>query len=204
MVKDVTRYNRMALEVNAPVYAYYAEKILEETGVYQGVCLDVGCGGGYLGLALAPLCQLDFVFLDQSPAMLDCARTNISRFQLQQRATTVVASVQAMPLCDATVDLVVSRGSVPFWDDLPGAFSELYRVLRPGGRAYVGGGMGPPQLRERLLSKARKLDSDWQRGKPTIPWRPPGAYENALDAAGISNYDISRTEDGTWIQFAKG
>jgi len=204
MIKDVQSYDRVALEVNAPVYTYYAGKILEKTGIHKGVCLDVGCGGGYLGLALAAMTELEFLFLDQSVEMLGCAANNIKRFSLESRARTVNAPVQNIPLPDNSVDLIVSRGSVPFWDELTAAFSELYRVLNPGGRAYIGGGMGPPELKAELQEKARKFDPTREYGHPpSIPRRDSGVYEGALASAGIKVFSVNRGDDGTWIEFGK-
>ena len=56
-------------------------------------------------------------------------------------------SVQDIPLEQDTIDLAISRGSVPFWEDLPTAFAEIHRVLAPGGQAYIGGGLGDPKTR---------------------------------------------------------
>jgi len=200
---DVQSYNRVALDVNAPIYAYYATKVLEKYGIYHGVCLDVGCGGGYLGLALAPMTELEFLFLDQSEEMLSCAKSNISRFALEGRAQTVQAPVQDIPLADNSVDLIVSRGSVPFWDELTAAFRELHRVLKPGGRTYIGGGMGPPEIRAELQKKAREIDPSREYGPPSIPRRDSGVYENALTSAGVKGFLVSRGDDGTWIEFGK-
>lgn len=111
---DIQTYNQVALGVNAPIYAYYARQIVERTGIVRGCCLDIGCGGGYLGLALSTITELDFVFCDQSPEMLACAEENIVRFGCRTRARTLLGRVQAIPLAEGGIDLVVSRGSIPF------------------------------------------------------------------------------------------
>ncbi|GFE60681.1 class I SAM-dependent methyltransferase [Geobacter sp. AOG2] len=201
---DVPAYNRVALSANVSIYAFYATRILERTGISMGKCLDVGCGGGYLGLALSRLSNFDFVFLDQSPAMLRCAETNIRAEGLAARSRIVQGRVQAIPLDDASVNLVVSRGSVPFWDDLPAAFREIHRVLAPLGRAYVGGGLGPPELRDALREQARREDPGWQGREHAIPRRDTAEYREALNAAGIANFTVTRSDEGTWIEFGKG
>ena len=43
-----------------------------------------------------------------------------------------------LPLADASIDAVVTTNTVYFVDDLARAFSELARILRPGGRVVVG------------------------------------------------------------------
>lgn len=199
---DATSYIAIADGAFAPLYPYYARKIIEATGVRLGACLDVGCGGGHLGMALAEQADLYVRLLDKSPEMLRRAEASIVQRHLQARVQTVYASVEAIPLPDASFDLVVSRGSLPFWSDLPTAFREIARVLRPGGHAYLGGGLGPPELRAEVLREARRLDPGWQGGsRPNIPHHPEGHYERALEQAGLADFRVTRGEDGTWVRF---
>ena len=62
----------------------------------------------------------------------------------------------------ASVDLVVSRGSVYFWDDLNAAFRETARVLRPGGMAFIGGGFGNAELRDRIVPAMAERKPGWE------------------------------------------
>jgi len=136
-------YHAIATGPFAPLYPFYATRILARTGVRSGSCLDVGCGGGYLGLAVSEQSGLKLFLLDESPAMLAKARENVQARALSTSVEILEGRVQVIPLPDAAVDLVVSRGSIPFWDELPTAFREIFRVLRPGGYACVGGGRFP-------------------------------------------------------------
>lgn len=201
--KEAEAYNRVALGPNAPMYAYYAERILNSTGISEGVCLDVGCGGGYLGLALASISSLDFIFLDPSISMIRHAEQNIVEQKVAHRARTLQARVQEIPLPDRSVNLVISRGSVPFWADLPTAFGEIHRVLLSGGKAYVGGGLGPKELRAHTEKAIQGVNPDWFKKPRVIPQRDTREYEGALEAAGIRNYSVARGEVGTWIEFTR-
>lgn len=200
---DVPAYNSIALGIHAPVYAHYAGRILEKTGISSGSCLDVGCGGGYLGLSLAQITELNFLFMDKSPEMISHAVENILAQRLSDRASTVLAEVQAIPLSDASIDLVISRGSVPFWSELSQAFSEIRRILKPHGKAYIGGGLGPPELRDELREQVHTLHPEWQRRGHVIPHRDNSEYRQALQAAGLERFSITRSDEGMWIEFGK-
>ena len=196
-------YNRVALSVNGPVYDFYARRILEKTGITAGSCLDVGCGGGYLGLALARITTLDFIFLDSSPEILAHAEKNIIDFGLTGRAVTLLGQVQTIPLAAGSVELVISRGSIPFWDELPAAFGEIRRVLKPGGRAYVGGGLGDPKTRAALQARMKRECPQWGERPCTIPRHDDNHYTGALEAAGIDSFTLTRNDEGMWIEIRK-
>ncbi len=199
----VPTYNEVALKMNAPIYTYYASRIHAKTGITSGSCLDVGCGGGYLGLALAKLTDLEFLFLDQSPDMLRHAEENIAAGGLKARAQTIRGMVQAIPLADASMDLVISRGSIPFWEELPRAFGELHRVLKSGGYAYIGGGLGDPLTRDAIEERMKREYPHWQNKKHKPPRRDNQHYADALAAAGIHPSSVTRSDEGLWIEFRK-
>lgn len=208
---NVSRYDETARGINAPMYAYYAEQIKKKTGITKGVCLDVGSGGGYMGLALAKITDLDFIFLDISADALEKAKLHIVEDGLQKRAKTLLADVHSIPLSDGSINLVISRGSIPFWKDPAKALKEIYRVLAPGGKAYVGGGRGTPEVRAQVEAKRKELGMEPQFGpKPRKdsndkgPGRiPQRNYEEILKNTGIVNYTMNRGDDGMWIQIWK-
>jgi SAM-dependent methyltransferase len=206
-----SRYDETARGVNAPIYAYYAEQIKKKTSITKGLCVDAGSGGGYLGLALAKITGLDFVFLDISPQALEKAKEHIVEDGLQQRARTLLADVHNIPLEDGSVDLVISRGSLPFWKDPVQAFKEIDRILAPGGQAYVGGGRGTPEIREQIAARRKALGQalpDWEKRKDGVP---PGApsrmmnrdFNEILQQTGIAKYAVNKGDDGLWIRIWK-
>ena len=207
-IMRVARYDEAARKINAPIYKYYAEQIKKKTGITRGTCVDIGCGGGYLGLELARITSLDFIFLDISAEFLEKAQEHIAEDGLQKRARTVVADVHKMPLADNSVDLVISRGSIPFWKDHVTALKEIYRILAPGGRVYIGGGRGTPEIQAAISSRRKELGMDKEKG----PWSknrkgpagiPRHDYEKILKKTGIKNCAFTRSNDGMWIQMWK-
>ncbi len=49
-----------------------------------------------------------------------------------------VADIRHLPFPDASFDAIYSMGTVEHFDETEQAISEIYRVLRPGGRAVIG------------------------------------------------------------------
>lgn len=114
--------------------------------------LDLGSGTGY---ATAPLrrryADAHLVSLDLSPAMLVHARVATQPSWLKQllspaRMTWLCADGEALPLTDASVDLVFSNLALQ-WCDPMRIFAEAVRVLRPGGLLLFST-FGPDTLKE--------------------------------------------------------
>ncbi len=208
---NVSNYDEIAQTVNVPIYGYYAQKIKEKTGIVEGVCLDVGANGGYLGLALAKITNLDFIFLDISVEALERAKAHIAEGGLDERAKTLLADVHRIPLADGSVNLVISRGSIPFWEDPALALKEIYRVLAPGGMAYVGGGRGAPEMQTFIKEEMTRLGITWaggprldgNSGKNGPGLLPERDYDPILKSTGIPTYEAKRGDDGMWIQLWK-
>ncbi|MDD3476750.1 MAG: class I SAM-dependent methyltransferase, partial [Sulfurimonas sp.] len=63
-------FDRIVREVFAPIYPVIAQQIKQKTALSSGKCLDVGCGTGALGRAMAQITELHVTFFDQSDEML--------------------------------------------------------------------------------------------------------------------------------------
>lgn len=90
----------------------------------SGRLLDLGGG---TGAANDIFDRFDVVALDPAPQMLS----------LNAAPRRVVAVGEALPFRAGTFDSVFSAYVVRNLDSVPGTLSEIYRVLRPGGRAGI-------------------------------------------------------------------
>jgi SAM-dependent methyltransferase len=197
-------YAAIANEVFAPIYPVIAGQILERCGVETGLCIDVGCGPANLSLALAKLTALTFCAMDFSPDILDFARANIAREGLAARVATIAGDVHRMPVQDGVAALIISRGSMRFWRNRPAAFREMRRILEPGGKGYVGGGLGSSLLAEDINREMIKRGADWQnKPKPHARKNDTAEWREIMAKAGFSRYEIIRDDSGSWVYFEK-
>lgn len=140
----------------APVYPALARQIVDDFGITEGVCVDVGGGSGALSLALAQITQMRFYALDIDPWAVRACNYAAMEAGMMDRVSGVLGDAQDMLFRDEYADLVVSRGSIFFWPDQLAGVLECYRILKPGAVAYVGGGFSrilAPEIREPLARR---------------------------------------------------
>jgi len=206
---DPAKYSLIAKTAFAPIYPYLAEQIKNKFGVTEGLCVDIGSGPGSLAIALAKITNLKVFSLDIQPEMTAIACENIKDAGLQGRIGALTSDVCRMPFSDNSIDLVVSRGSIFFWEDRVSAFREINRILKPGAVAYVGGGMGNEQIRAKVMEtfanneELRDADRPWDpKSDGKVPRLDSAQLEEDLCQAGISGKVIR--ENGIWIEIQKG
>jgi ubiquinone/menaquinone biosynthesis C-methylase UbiE len=195
-------FDAIVREVFAPIYPVIASQIVQQTRIDKGVCLDAGCGTGALGRAIARQSGLHVTFFDQSETMLEYARNYAEEESIAARSRFVQGDIHDIPLPDESVDLVISRGSSPFWDDWGQAYGEILRVLRKGGRAYVGGGFGSAELREQIVTTMLEREPNWnKRFKNRSKERE--ALPGILESLHPSWFEIINDESGFWAHIHK-
>ena len=108
-------------------------------GLHPGeTVLDLGSGGGIdVLLAARRVAPGGTAYgLDMTDEMLTLARRNAARAGVEN-ARFVKGEIEAIPLPDASVDVVISNCVINLSTEKPRVFAEIARVLRPGGRLGV-------------------------------------------------------------------
>jgi ubiquinone/menaquinone biosynthesis C-methylase UbiE len=99
------------------------------------LALDIATGAGHTALAVAPYVR-SVVALDVTPEMLvETARNALQRGLTNVRVQIGVA--EALPLRDASFDIVTVRTAPHHFADIARAVGEMARVVRVGGRVVV-------------------------------------------------------------------
>jgi arsenite methyltransferase len=102
------------------------------------VVLDLGCGAGTDLLVAAQMTGPTgrVIGVDMTSAMLDRARRSASEMGLGN-VELHEALIEALPLENASVDVVISNGVIDLVPDKDAVLDEIDRVLRPGGRLQL-------------------------------------------------------------------
>ncbi len=128
------------------------------TGATPRVVVDLGCGTAQLTT------DLEVRFPDATVIGADFSVAMLAAAQRRLGAATpplVCANVYALPLRDASVDLLVSTFSYHWYLEPARALAEIHRVLAPGGRfvlaTLVSIGVGGVVARQRWVTPGQHL-----------------------------------------------
>ena len=94
--------------------------------------LDIGMGTGWLTNRIRFfLPDSNVIGLDFAPGMTAVAKKKWEDLKIIQ------AHAARMPFPNDVTDIVISNLAYQWVEDLPGAFGEVYRVLKPGGKVFI-------------------------------------------------------------------
>jgi len=199
-------------------YETVVEEMLNECHPVEGLWMDLGTGTGGIGLELARRSASIVALVDPNRDALQKALRTAQESGLGNRVVAITGRAEAIPLPDNCVDFAVSRGSIFFWEDRPQGLREVSRILRPGGAAMIGGGMGKsyPEWARREFTRRRR--EGVKKGGPDAVRRFKEArsfqtFRQWAEEAGLVNFQVEgdggRDPDspeaglGVWLRFRK-
>ena len=207
---DVAWYDEYPARRFQKVYENVCQQVIDDYGIVEGVALDIGCGPGQMTLALAEMTDLEVTGVDIEPEAIAIAQRHAAEAGLEERLRFVCADAHSLPFPDNYAELIISRGTLPFLRDQVLTIREVYRVLKPGGVAFLGGGMGRYTPEE----EARKLYPKGVSPETALGWRPGETREESIFPFPVRSFEVLMTkaaipgyrvvnEGGRWVEIRK-
>ena len=199
-------------------YPYVVQDVLRLCRPQKGLWIDLGAGKGPMAIALAQATGNPVVMVDPNADALKEGLALARAQNLHDRVFAVVGRAENLPFPDDSADLVVSRGSIFFWENPAKGLQEVHRILRPGGKAYIGGGAGsgyPREAAQRLVEirKARLQEDTTGKWQRFVALRRPEQMARWAREAGLNRFEVlgagalsvedPRVGQGVWLLFEK-
>jgi len=175
----------------------------------ESCILDVGAAAGYLGVALARMHSGVKVYsTDLSVDMVRLNQKVIRQNKLTRRVVAQREDAYSLSFEDNTFDLVINSFTFHHWDRPERMFSELHRVLKPGGEMFIIDGKdGFDRTEVRKFCKTigfGLLGRALARIMSKLVWIDFVSLEHANRALSSSLFTDSSCEDAGVFMFLRG
>lgn len=103
----------------------------------NGAIADIGCGGGRCIKLISEISESKIFGIDYSALCVKKASRKNKKEIKNGRIKIYEASVESLPFDKDSIDCALAVESVYFWNNPDKAFTEIKRVLKPGGSLNI-------------------------------------------------------------------
>jgi len=184
-----------------PIRPFLTRQVEELYGRRNGNILEIGPFSGLIFALARKKVGQSFSIAAFPQAAIRMYRQEARKHGLENRVRIVKSDSSLMGIADDSVDLAIFRGALFFPILFRVDFEAIYRVLRPGGIGFVGGGFGkhtPAKVISQIGKRSEELNASMGRVRVTV--------ESVREQVRLSNLEgkceIS-TDGGLWVVMRK-
>ncbi|MBW9144706.1 methyltransferase domain-containing protein [Clostridium sp. CM028] len=177
-------FNEIAKSWNVIRSEYFDErlkyKVLSKVSIKDKVVADLGCGAGFLSLALALDASIVFS-IDQSVNMLKESK-KLMETKKFDNVYPIKSSIDNLVLFDESVDVVFINMALHHVSDAKKAIEEMHRIIKKGGTL--------------IISDVEEHNGQWARTEMFDEWLgfSNNQMEEWLTGAGFNIVNIENTD----------
>ncbi|MCP4575234.1 MAG: class I SAM-dependent methyltransferase [Deltaproteobacteria bacterium] len=184
------------------IYPFLVSQIAELYEKDSGTVLELGPFSGGISMALAKQYpEFRITIADESPQVLDYFKAEINASGLSGDIEIRKTALTSLNFSDFQFDLVIFRGAFFFLDNGGEILKEIFRVLKEGGRAFIGGGYGkdtPSALIHEIADESRALNDKLGRNRISVE-----ELEGIIRNAALDDSCRIVEEGGLWVIMKK-
>ena len=181
---------------------YMAAQIMAGYGRREGAALELGPFGGGISMELKKQYpQLDITIADEQPQTVEFLKQKIADSAFAGRISVQQTDLNRLAFPDERFDLVIMRGAFFFLRDKTSLLDEVFRVMKKGGFAFIGGGHGkdvPRSITDGIAGELRVL-----HGKLGGKWLGIEELKELVNKTGIKDKCLITQEGGVWLNIRK-
>lgn len=120
---------------------------------------------------------------------------------MEDRVRIIESDSSLIGIADESVDLVIFRGAFFFPTLFQVDFGTIYRTLRTGGIAFVGGGFGkytPPEVIRHIGKRSEQLNAAMGRVRVTVE-----SVRDQVRSSHLKGKCEITTDGGLWVVMKK-
>lgn len=178
------------------IYPYLALEIKELYSKNEGEFLELGPFSGGISIELSKLIPDSRITIGEESAELrHHFNSLIAKEELQDRIKTARTSLCPLMFKNESFDLAVFRGA--FFFLTTGIIKEIFRVLKKGGKTFVGGGYGfytPQELIKEIAEESKELN--YKLGKK---WISKNELMEMINDAEMNDFTAITEKGGLWL-----
>jgi len=184
-----------------PVRPFLARQIEELYGRRDGNILEMGPFSGLIFTLAQKNIGNTYSIAAFPQEMIPLYRQEAGKLGLEERVRIIDSDSSLIGIADGSVDLAIFRGALFFQTLFQVDFGAIYRTLRMGGIAFVGGGFGkhtPPEVISQIGKRSEQLNAALGRVRVTAE-----SVWDQLRSSSLEEKCEITTEGGLWVVMKK-
>ena len=184
-----------------PIRPFLARQIEELYGRRDGHILEIGPFSGLIFTLAQKNVGQSLSIAAFPKTTIPLYRQEARKLRLENRVGIIESDSSLINIADDSIDLAIFRGALFFPVLFQVDFGAIYRTLRKGGIAFVGGGFGkytPAEVISQIGKRSEQLNAAMGRVRVTV--------ESVRDQVSSSHLEEKceiTTEGGLWVVMKK-